>query len=162
MRITENTLKAEAGDLNRRALNNYRVNLIGVQGRNGYKAIDHYFIDANGAFRCQTNIETGTAKECLNAAYRFNNDQSEQVRTREQAKAVLILLGVDFEKDFYEVSLHLASALTKLAKMTGYKKPRNANGSLTRYFFEHLSKPKYKHLTLDSMHASNLLNLENF
>lgn len=51
-------------------------------------------------------------------------------------------IGVDFNKDFYEQSF--GNELAAIAKLAGYKKPANANGSTGRYFFEHLAKYKSK------------------
>lgn len=161
MRYTEKVLQGEVGALNRGLLQNYQVDLIGSQGRNNYSAIDHYFIDSNGSLRCQTNIETGTPRECVAAAYKFAHGVNGRVTTREQAKALLILAGVDFGKDFHEANLFLCGHLVELAHTTKYKQPKNANGSLARYFFTHLARQsKYSHITPQSMHSSNLLCLD--
>ncbi len=45
-------------------------------------------------------------------------------------------IGVDFSKDYHSQSF--GTGLSELAKKTGYKKPKNANGSTGRYFFAHL------------------------
>jgi hypothetical protein len=41
---------------------------------------------------------------------------------------------------FRDVSVSQAGYLAELAEESGYKKPKNANGSTGRYFFEHLKK----------------------
>lgn len=162
MRYTEKVLKGEAGAINRGILSGYKTDLIGVQGRNNYKAIDHYYIDSKGSLRCQRNIETGTARECVAACYRFSLNNDDKVTTRFQAKALLILLGVDFERDFHEANLFLCGHLVELAHITKYKQPKNANGSLARYFFTHLARQsKYKNVTPQSMHSKNLLCLDH-
>lgn len=51
-------------------------------------------------------------------------------------------IGVDFNKSFHEQSF--GNELSAIAKLAGYKKPANANGSTGRYFFEYLSKYKSK------------------
>lgn len=47
-------------------------------------------------------------------------------------------MGVDFENDYHAQSF--GNELSDLAKEVGYRKPKNANGSTGRYFFEYLRK----------------------
>jgi len=47
-------------------------------------------------------------------------------------------VGVDFNKDFHAQSY--GAELAALAKLAGYRKPKNANGSTGRYFFAHLDR----------------------
>jgi len=51
-------------------------------------------------------------------------------------------LGVNFNKDFHAQSY--GTELSQLAKMSGYRKPKSASGSLGRYFFDHLNKLRIK------------------
>jgi len=158
MRISEKRLKETVGRINRRILFDGAIDLIGVQGRYGYQAIDHYRITPDGRLSCQCNIHSGTNKECLQSAYDFTN--TDRVTTREQAKAVLVLVGVDFTtQDFHELSMHIVDHLVTLAKLTKYRKPKNVV-SLAFYFYQHLSKNKYKHIDIDSLTGAYLLNLD--
>ena len=49
-------------------------------------------------------------------------------------------IGVNFNKDFHSQSFGVE--LAALAKLVGYKKPKNANGSTGRYFFNYLQRFK--------------------
>lgn len=46
--------------------------------------------------------------------------------------------GVDFDKDFH--AQPFGNELAELAKEVGYRKPKSANGSTGRYFFNYLLK----------------------
>lgn len=53
-------------------------------------------------------------------------------------------MGIDFDQDFHKYSFRFGTELTEAAKECGYRQPKNANGSLARYFFYHLQKIKNK------------------
>ena len=53
-------------------------------------------------------------------------------------------MGIDFNQDFHKYSFRFGTELTEAAKECGYRQPKNANGSLARYFFYHLQKIKNK------------------
>ena len=46
--------------------------------------------------------------------------------------------GANFNKDVYAQGISVLSDLAAIAKLAGYRKPKNASGSTGRYFFEHL------------------------
>ena len=48
--------------------------------------------------------------------------------------------GVKFDLDFHQQSLSSQGLLHDLAKDNGYRRPKNANGSLARYFFALLNR----------------------
>jgi len=50
--------------------------------------------------------------------------------------------GINFSKDFYTLNSSEQVRLAELAKMQGYRKPKNAPGSLARMYFYHLQKLK--------------------
>lgn len=117
------------------------------QGRNGYQAVDVYRSMPDGHASCQKLLESGTSKECAAAVRLFAAQypgyiypQKETELTREQAKRVLIAGGVDVEKDFFQLSVWDVDKLIVWAKLTRYRRPKNANGSLARYFFANLQK----------------------
>jgi hypothetical protein len=60
--------------------------------------------------------------------------------TKTDAKNLAKKLGIDFSKDFYELSNTHVSELVALSKLVGYKKPKTASGSTARYFFNYLNK----------------------
>ena len=60
--------------------------------------------------------------------------------TKQTAKRIAIDYGINFKKDFYDLSSSQVTDLLKVAKMQGYKKPKTATGSTGRYYFEYLSK----------------------
>ena len=51
-------------------------------------------------------------------------------------------MGMDFNQDFHKYSMRFGTELTEAAKECGYRQPKNANGSLARYFFYYLCKIK--------------------
>lgn len=115
------------------------------QGRNGYQAVDLYMIRPDGSESCASLLETGTSKECIakvrefvlhNEGYKYFRNESV---TRIQAKALLEKAGIDFSKDFFQLHSSQVEGLVVFAKLTKYRKPKNANGSLGRYFFQHLA-----------------------
>lgn len=57
-------------------------------------------------------------------------------------KATLSAQGIDFTEDFHTLSSYKVELLVEAAKVCGYRKPVNANGSTARYFFQHLTKQK--------------------
>lgn len=59
---------------------------------------------------------------------------------REFAYEELRNRGIDFSADFHTLSFSDAELLAEWAKRTKYRKPKNANGSTGRYFFEHLKR----------------------
>jgi hypothetical protein len=56
------------------------------------------------------------------------------------AKDIAEAEGIDFSKDFYTLSSSEQVRLVELAKMQGYRKSKNAPGSLARMYFYHLQK----------------------
>jgi hypothetical protein len=60
--------------------------------------------------------------------------------TKQDAKNLAKKVGVDFTKDFHQQPMSVATELASIAKLKGYKKPANANGSTARYFFNYLKK----------------------
>lgn len=60
-----------------------------------------------------------------------------------EAKSLARKMGWDFKKDFHAQGTAGEKAeLAALAKLAGYRKPKNASGSTSLYFFEHLKKQK--------------------
>jgi len=48
--------------------------------------------------------------------------------------------GIDIKDDFHVLPASRVEALVELARVTGYKQPKNANGSTGRTFFEKLQR----------------------
>ena len=48
--------------------------------------------------------------------------------------------GIDFDRDFHELPSSQAQALHETAKACGYRKSKNAPGSLGRMFFQYLAR----------------------
>ena len=53
---------------------------------------------------------------------------------REQVKAILADCGIDPQTDYHALTSTQVDALLTKAKAWKYRKPKNANGSLGRYF----------------------------
>ena len=60
--------------------------------------------------------------------------------TPKQAKALLIADGMDFQQDFHVLGSSAVQALADVAKLTGYRKSKNAPGSTARMFYQYLSR----------------------
>lgn len=60
--------------------------------------------------------------------------------SKEDAKALAKKMGINFSKDFFELSMSDKETLVSIAKLKGYRKPSTASGSTARYFFEYLTK----------------------
>lgn len=113
--------------------------------RNGMQAVDVMHVDASGGRSCQNNLEAGTSLKCYTAARHYAAGyagyiypQKAKGLTRMQAKALLSIAGVDFTRDFFQLSAFDVEKLVTWAKLTRYRKPKHANGSIGRYFFQHL------------------------
>lgn len=142
-RITVTDLREHLKTFNKLFAENGSNLFLREQGRNGYQAVDVYFIDAGGKEHCQRMLQGGTARECMCEArefyltYRGQLSYATPRRTRAMAKAVLAR-HIDFSKDFHALGLGQVEGLACWAKLTGYRKPQNANGSTARYFHAHL------------------------
>jgi hypothetical protein len=143
-RYTEKQCKIDVSYKNNYRIKLFNSNYFDVSPRNGYCAIDIYSIRSDGSLSCQSMLIGGTPKDCIQATYNYYEDK--KVSTREQAKVLLGMGGIDFTMDYHELDADSTFMLYSLAKITKYKKPSNANGSLSRYFFSHLNKSKYSHL----------------
>jgi hypothetical protein len=58
----------------------------------------------------------------------------------QQAKALLIADGMDFQQDFHALGSSAVQALADVAKLAGYRKSKNAPGSTVRMFYQYLSR----------------------
>ena len=140
-RYTQKDFKEDLFYINTNDVLSGVVRFAGFGARNGYSAVDEYVVASNGTIFLQRNIECGTPRECIRAARNFIYQQkTPKSITRQQVKQLCHLYGVDFSKDFYEQDMLVASLLVDLAKLSKYRKPNNANGSLARYFYQHLIK----------------------
>ena len=57
-----------------------------------------------------------------------------------KAAALTMLPGLNLTADFHTLDSGTVLQLADVAKAVGYRKPRNANGSTARYFFEYLTR----------------------
>jgi len=51
--------------------------------------------------------------------------------------------GVQFSKDYFQMGYANQVIIADLAKKWGYRKPKNANGSTSRYFYALLKRRYY-------------------
>jgi len=143
-RFTVTNLRAKIADCNAAMLAEGYPFVIVEQGRNGYQAADLYKIDCDGSVGCERMIGVGTSRQvaswCIDEHYSIRNRKPCKL-TRQQAKRALMLLGVDFSKDFHaEASTSHTDALELYAKLSGYRKSKTAPCSLCRAFYEHLQR----------------------
>lgn len=117
------------------------------QGRNGYQNIDLYHVNADGSVECQRHVEGGSSRECRDGMERDHNrtiagyKYPDKKASRQQAYQMLRIAGqIDFNLDVCQLRHSELSMLHDWAKATGYRKPQHANGSLGRYFYQHLKR----------------------
>jgi len=150
MNYTISSLKEDVKRLNNYQVASGSIYYFVIGERYGYKAIDLYKINSNGNKSCQANIECGSSKECFLTMDRKRHAYDSYIYpltkkqlTRIQAKKLLEIAGLNFVDDFYTLSFSDVDILATWAKLTRYKKPRNANGSTARYFYKHLQKVSF-------------------
>lgn len=56
------------------------------------------------------------------------------------ATRLAIDAGIPFDSDFHALSTRHTDSLVSIARAVGYRKPRNANGSLARCFYAYLNR----------------------
>jgi hypothetical protein len=57
-----------------------------------------------------------------------------------EAKKLAKKAGINFKKDFFVQNRSAVNELPAIAKLKGYRKPKNGSYSTARYFFEYLKK----------------------
>jgi hypothetical protein len=64
--------------------------------------------------------------------------------TKDYSKAIKMVEGneIDLTADFHTLSTDEVDVIVAQAKAHGYRKPKNANGSTGRYFFQLLKRLK--------------------
>lgn len=62
----------------------------------------------------------------------------------QNAAGALNAAGIDIRADFFTLRASQVEVLCDLAKIQGYRHPRCANGSKTRYYFAALQRKYYK------------------
>ena len=60
--------------------------------------------------------------------------------TRSNACSLLFTLDIRPDADFHQLSSGKVDDLLKAADQYGYRKPKNANGSRGRYFFQYVKR----------------------
>jgi len=140
-RYTQKDYQNELTGINKRLAWDLSLEFVGYGGRYNMTYSDRYVLLDDGELSDYGCIECGTPREALLGAYRLTSDAKRNNKiTREQAKQLAYIFGVDFDLDFYQHRLEVSELLLNLAKASKYRKPRNANGSTARYFYEHLNK----------------------
>jgi hypothetical protein len=65
--------------------------------------------------------------------------------TKQEAYRLAKKAGWEFDKDFHaQGGISAQADLAAIARLAGYRKPANANGSTARCFFGHLAKLRKK------------------
>ena len=137
MRYTAKSLIEDLRSFNKNTAAGLGTVYVLYGGRNGYTATDEYRVDNVGCLVCHGALEAGTPKEAHIGLYKVHQPKVYKF-TRQQAKAIAVIYGIDFTKDFYQISSSQVGLLVDLAKKSKYRKPKTANGSTGRYFFDHL------------------------
>lgn len=153
-RITIATLRNHVA-LSNETLADSGSNFVLVErGRNGYQAVDLHWVDQDGKLStaCARNVGCGSSREVINYCRNELDNmigvivdnhgckhRGKTKATRAMAKKVCELSGIDFEAGFYSLQSYQVERLLVWAKLTSYRKPRNANGSTGRYFYAHLA-----------------------
>jgi hypothetical protein len=118
-----------------------------AEGRNGYQAVDLHMVKENGRDSCERTVQTGTSRKCADAmisTYReLYNEKAHRLLyrdlTRAQAYGVLSRIN-DFSSDFHTQTEPDAEMVVTWARATKYRRPRNAEGHIGRYFLAHLAR----------------------
>ena len=149
MRYTPNKLKDALATYNLWLAESGSNYFLDFAPRNGYQAVDLCYFDLDGTKSCYDNVEAGTSRECLVKAQREHGDRLGELfshwtndktkATRKTAKAVCAA-HIDFNKNFFQLRSAQIHLLLTWAKITKYRRPPNANGSIAKYFFNHLQK----------------------
>lgn len=141
-RYTEKQFRAELANINKNLAFDLSLTFVKWCPRNGYQAADQVKILSSGKACEIQNIEIGSPRECIATVYReachFERDNKNL--TRQQAKQLAIIAGIDFDRDFHELSGDQVELLQALAKASKYRAPATRNGSKARYFFAHLAR----------------------
>lgn len=58
------------------------------------------------------------------------------------AREILQRCGINSDEDFHALPVSQVDALVEEARRFGYRKPRHANGSRARYFYEYLRRTR--------------------
>lgn len=61
---------------------------------------------------------------------------------RAEARRLLQSDGIDFSRDFFELSSYETQRILEVAKLAGYRKRKDAPGSTARMYFQYLSRLK--------------------
>jgi hypothetical protein len=95
-------------------------------------------------------------KDAWNYLYGYGAGNSQQAHARvsgdaharkkkispNEAKQLLQSDGVDFQRDFHELPSYEVQRILEIAKMTGYRKRKDAPGSTARMYYQYLSRLK--------------------
>lgn len=140
MSYTIKDLREKVTFLNNKLLEGLSNEYIKEGGRNGYQATDLMQVKEDGSISCHSMIGGGTSRQVAGYsqdAYYHIKDKT--IKTRAQCKRLLLLNGYDLEKDFHQINDScFGDLLNRMAKLTKYRRPQNANGSTARYFYNHL------------------------
>ena len=60
--------------------------------------------------------------------------------TKQEARRLAERSGIDFSRDYHELSSSAVDKLLAIRKLVGYRKPVTAGGSTGRYFFYYLQR----------------------
>ena len=86
-----------------------------------------------------------------------------------EAKQLLVSDGVDFSRDFHELSSYDVQRVLEIAKLAGYRKRPDAPGSTARMFYQYLSRQRShatskgtsaKHTVYDLVEVNNRTSKE--
>jgi len=147
-RFTIKDLRETIARYNRYAMLSGSTYYYKEQGRNGYQAVDLYRIEEDGRESRISMLEGGISRECaaaIESHYGYTHPQKPNRLTRDQALRAVEIAGADITEPFHAQMWDIVDLLTVWAKRTGYRKPRNANGSTGRYFWEHLQRLHHRH-----------------
>lgn len=71
---------------------------------------------------------------------------------RAEGRRLLQSDGIDFSRDFHELSSHEVQRILEVARLAGYRKRKDAPGSTARMYFQHLSRLQ-NHATRQKKHT---------
>ncbi len=153
-RYTQKSYIADLAIMNKNLAERLSFDFVAFGGRYNMTYSDRVLLRENGNLDNFGAVECGTPREALQGADRvYYQAKENKTVTREQAKQLAFIYGINFDKDFYQLDRFDVEFLVKLAKASKYRKPKAANGSLARYFYNHLEKrvKTEKHYTIHNL-----------
>lgn len=143
-------LISKCKEINRTRIENLNNTLYRVNTLNSESPIQVKFITPLGSvISSDYNIDSSSEESEIDKLYNHHFNSTSYISTRQQAKVILFLAGLNFNKAHYQLSDYHIELLREAAQLTKYRKPINSTKPIESHFFNHLKKDKYNNLNLE-------------